>query len=32
MDRKSRSRGSRAVADYMILVERPVSVYVEAGN
>jgi hypothetical protein len=32
MDRKSRSRGSRAVADYMVLVDRSVPIYVEADN
>jgi len=32
MDRKSRLRGSKAVADYMILVDRPVLIYVEADN
>jgi hypothetical protein len=32
MVRKSRSRGSRAVADYRWLVDRPVLIHVEADN
>ena len=32
MDRKSKSRGSRAVVGYMVLVGRLVPIYVEADN
>ena len=32
MDRKSGSRGSKAVIDYMMLVEIAVSLHVEAGG
>jgi hypothetical protein len=32
MDRKSKLRGSRAVADYRWLVDRPVLICVEADN